>query len=123
MPRKSRSRLLALDLGSHVVRIAALDEAGQPTTTSELPALVLVTRQPARVVAAGTPAAGLGEASLPEGVLAIHPVREGVIAAFDPAVALIRAAVQEVMGGERALLSLRGGPRMVFNLPATATEV
>src|SRR4051812_20392232 len=96
MPRKSRTRFLALDLGSHVVRIAAVDEAGQAVADSELPAIVLVTHQPARVVAVGAQAAAIGEASLPEGVVTLHPIRHGVIGAFDAAVALIRAAVQEV---------------------------
>jgi rod shape-determining protein MreB len=123
MARKARSHLLALDLGSSVLRIAALDEQGQPTVINEIPALVLVTQNPMRVVAVGAQAATIGEASMPEGVLALHPIRQGVIAAFDPAVALIRAALQEALGGERGVLSLRGGPRAVFNLPATATEV
>jgi rod shape-determining protein MreB len=35
----------------------------------------------------------------------------------------MRAAFHEVMGGERSLLSLRGGPRVLFNLPGTVTDV
>src|SRR5687767_722373 len=123
MARKARSRLLALDLGSSVLRIAALDDQGQPTVINEIPSLVLVTQHPTRVVAVGAQAATIGEASMPEGVLALHPIRQGVIAAFDPAVALIRAALHEALGGERGILSLRAAPRAVFNLPATATEV
>src|SRR5690242_15365690 len=123
MPTKPRTRVLALDLGTSRTRLAAVDSTGQMTAHTELPTVVLMTRQPPSVVAVGARAAGIGGASLPAGVEALHPVRQGVIAALDPAVALIRAAVEEVMEGERGLLGLRRRPAVLCSLPATATDV
>jgi rod shape-determining protein MreB len=118
MPTPSRNHLLALDLGSSRVRVATAD--GQ--NRAELPALVLVTEPPAQVIAAGNGAATIAAGTLPPGIHALHPVRGGIIAAPDPAVALIRAALQEALGTERGWRSLRGGPRVVFGLPAAATD-
>lgn len=117
MPATSRRRILALDLGTSHVRVAAPDGP-----TVELPALVLMTEPPSQVVAAGNGAATVAAGTMPPGIHALHPVRGGVIAALDPAAALLRAALQEVLGSDRGLRSLRGGPQVVFGLPATVSD-
>jgi rod shape-determining protein MreB len=118
MSTPSRNRVLALDLGSSRVRVATAD--GQ--ARAELPALVLVTGPPAQVVAVGNGAATIAAGTLPPDIVALRPVRGGIIAVLDPAVALIRTALQEAIGPERGWRSLRGGPRVVVGLPAAATE-
>jgi rod shape-determining protein MreB len=118
MPTPALNRILALDLGTSRARIATADGG----RSADLPALVLVTEPPSQVVAAGHGAATIAGGTLPPGIHALRPVRGGIIAALDPAVALIRAAMQEVSGSERGWGSLRGGPRVVFALPAAATD-
>ncbi len=118
MPATSRNRMLALDLGTSRIRVAAASGEGR----AELPALVLVTEPPSQVIATGSGAATIAAGTMPPGISALHPIQGGLIAALDPAVALIRAALAEALGTERGWGSLRGGPRVVFNLPAPATD-
>ena len=123
MSGKSRSHVLALDLGTSQIRLAACNAQGQAETICEYPSLVLVSRPPQRVVAVGAQAAGVADGSLPVGVEALRPLKVGVIAALDPVVALIRAALNELMGGEGVFAGLRSKPRVLVGLRATATDV
>jgi rod shape-determining protein MreB len=118
----THNRPLALDLGSQTIRLAVCSPGGLAATTHEQPALVLISRPPLRVVAVGREAAEIAEGSLPPGVEALRPLRGGLIASLDPAVALIRAALHAVMGGERGLAALRRKPPILVALPATATD-
>src|SRR5579859_4889583 len=122
-------RDLVLDLGTSTLRLARV-AAGKYTAGDgadgrriiELPALTLVDRQRHSVVAVGNQAAIIARGTLPTGVEAVRPLRDGLVATFDPAVALVRNALHEAMGGERALRRLTRRPRALYSLPSTATD-
>lgn len=118
---------LVLDLGTATLRLAMVlpgkysPDAPAPAII-EMPAVTLVDRERHSVAAVGTQAAALAKGSLPTGVEIVRPMREGMIAAFDPAVALVRQALHEATGGERALRRLTRKPRALYSLPATASD-
>ncbi|HUS14621.1 MAG TPA: rod shape-determining protein [Chloroflexia bacterium] len=122
-------RDLVLDLGTSTLRLAHVapgqyrpPAAGDRAAIIELPALTLVDRQRHSVVAVGAPAAAVARGTLPTGVEAVRPFREGLVGAFDPAVALVRTALHQALGGERALRRLARRPRALYTLPATASD-
>src|SRR4051794_37007550 len=87
-----------LDLGTSTLRLAPVTPGkyqadAPPPVALEMPALTLVDREKSSVVAVGRQAANIAKASLPSGVEVVRPWREGLVAAFDPAVALVRHAL------------------------------
>jgi actin-like ATPase involved in cell morphogenesis len=130
MTTRRTSRALVLDLGTRTLRLAfvtpgkyagpAADGAG---ALLEMPALTLIDQERRSVVAVGTRAAAIAGGTLPTGVVAARPLRDGQIVAFDAGVALVRAALHEAMGGESALRRLARRPRVLYSLPSTASDV
>jgi rod shape-determining protein MreB len=120
-------KAFVIDLGTSTLRLAPVTpgkyQADAPAPEAlEMPALTLVDREKGSVVAVGRQAANIAKASLPSGVEVVRPWREGLVAAFDPAVALVRHALHEASGGERALRRLTRRPRALYSLPTTATD-
>lgn len=129
MATSGSGRDFVLDLGTSTLRlgrVAAGKYGGPDSLTTdhivEMPALTLVDQERHSVVAVGGQAAIIARGTLPSGVEAVRPLRDGLIATFDPAVALVRAALHEATGGERALRRLTRRPRALYSLPATATD-
>jgi rod shape-determining protein MreB len=128
MATSGSGRDLVLDLGTSTLRLARIvpGKYQGPAADGEdvivLPAVTLVDPQRHSVVAVGAQAAAIARGTLPTGVELVPPWRDGLVAAFDPAVALVRAALHEALGGERALRRLARRPRALYTLPAPATD-
>ena len=106
-------KCIAMDLGTANTLIHA---QGQGIVLSE-PSVVATDETSGRILAVGSEAkAYLGRT--PQGIRAVRPLREGVIADFDMASALISSLLRKVIGG-RTLMK----PEVVICVPISITEV
>ncbi len=106
---------LAIDPGSNQVRIA---RAGPRSTTTpglqEFPAIVLIDRSRNKLVAIGQEAAEIASGTLPDHLLALRPIRRGVVAEPDAARIMLTLYLRQMTKGV-------GRPRVIAGMPASAT--
>ncbi len=107
---------LAIDLGTANTLVATRDEG----IVLNEPSVVAIDRDEKRVLAVGAEAKRmLGRT--PDNIVAVRPMKDGVIADFDVTEAMLRYFIDKARGERRRLWSPR--PRVVVGVPSGVTSV